>query len=154
MYLQKRTKHPVYKQMMDSANEFQSFSLNSRNVHKTYLVTYSQANRILFPTRESFEQSVVDAFNKWTSKPLHWASCLENHQNGGNHYHCSVKLGSKCWKAVKDTVNEENGIQAHFSDAHDNYWSVLKYSTKSDPNVSLSPNPNMQKRETAAGGVL
>ena len=49
---------------MDSADEFQSSSLEPHTVRKTYLVTYSQANRILFPTRES----VADAFNKRSSK--------------------------------------------------------------------------------------
>ena len=39
---------------MDSADEFQSSSLDPRTVRKTYLVTYSQANRILFPTGDSF----------------------------------------------------------------------------------------------------
>ena len=48
---------------MDSADEFQSYSADPRNVRKTYLITYSQANRILFPTRESFE-SFAEAFNK------------------------------------------------------------------------------------------
>ena len=102
---------------MDSADEFQSSSLDPRTVRKTYLITYSQANRILFPTHESFGQSVADAFNKGSSKVkvLHWVCCLESHQNGEKHYHCSVKLsGSKCWKAVKDTLKKESSIQVHF----------------------------------------
>ena len=98
-----------------------------------YLVTYSQANKILFPIRESFRQSVADAFNKGSSKVkvLHWASCLESNQNGGENYHCSVKLpGSKGWKAVKDTLKKESVIQVHFSDVHDNYWSAFNMSPK------------------------
>lgn len=58
--------------------------------------------------------SFADAFNKWSSKSkvLHSASCLESHQDDGDCYHRVVKLsGSKCWKAVKDTVNKENGNQ-------------------------------------------
>ena len=103
----------------------------------------------MFPTRESFGQSVSNAFNKGSSKVkvLHWACCLESHQNGGDHYHCSIKLsGLKRWKAVKNTLKKESGIQVHFSDAHDNYWSVFKYISKSDPNIFLSSNhPNMQE---------
>ena len=78
---------------MDSADEFQSSSLDPRTVRKTYFVTYSQANRILFPTRESFGQSVANAFNKGSSKVkvFHWACCLKSHQNGGDHDNCSVK---------------------------------------------------------------
>ena len=61
--------------------------------------------------------------------------------------HCSAKLsGSKRWKAVKDTLNKESGIQVHFSDPHDNYWSAFKYITKSDPNIyRSSSHPNMQE---------
>ena len=70
---------------------------------------------------------------------------MESHQNGGDHYHCSIKLsGSKRWKAVKDTLKKES--QVHFSDADNNYWSVFKYITKNDPNIFLSSNhPNMQE---------
>ena len=67
---------------MDSADEFQSSSLDPRTVRKTYLVTYSQTNRIWFPTHESFRQSVAGAFTKGSSKSkvLHWACCLESNQ--------------------------------------------------------------------------
>ena len=103
----------------------------------------------MFPTRESFGQSVADAFNKGSSKVkgFQWACCSESHENGGDHYHCSEKLsGSKRWTAVKDTVKKEGGIQVYFSDAHDKYWSAFRYITKSDPNVFLSSNhPNMQE---------
>ena len=70
---------------------------------------------------------------------------MESHQNGGDHYHCSIKLsGSKRWKAVKDTLKKES--QVHFSDADNNYWSVFKYITKNDPNIFLSSNhSNMQE---------
>ena len=72
---------------------------------------------------------------------------MDSHQNGGDHYHYSIKLsGLKRWKAVKNTLKKESGIQVHFSDAHDNYWSVFKYISKSDPNIFLSSNhPNMQE---------
>ena len=54
----------IIEKKMDSADEFQSSSLDSRISHKTYLVTYNEANRILLPTRESFGQSVAGAFTK------------------------------------------------------------------------------------------
>ena len=41
---------------MDFADEFQSSSSDPRTVGKTYLFTYSQANRISFSTRESFSR--------------------------------------------------------------------------------------------------
>ena len=43
---------------MDSADEFQSSSLDPRTVHKIL------ANRILFLTRECLGQTFLDAFNK------------------------------------------------------------------------------------------
>ena len=109
--------HSIYNQKMDSADQFQSSSLDPRTISKTYLVTYSQANRNLFPTRESFGQSVADAFNKRSSKVkvLYWACCWESHQNERDHYHYSIKLsGSKRWKAVKGALKKESGIQVHF----------------------------------------
>ena len=51
---------------MDSAGKFQSSSLDPCTLCKAHFVTYSQASRILFPARESFGQSVADAFNKYT----------------------------------------------------------------------------------------
>jgi len=133
---------------MDSADEFQSTPLDPRTIRKTYLVTYSQANRIIFPTRESFGQKVSDAFDRGVGKVkvMHWACCLESHENGGDHYHVSLKLsGSKRWKGVKDFLAKDSGIQVNFSDKHDDYWTAFKYITKSDQNIYLSRgHPNMQ----------
>ena len=134
---------------MDSADEFQSSSLDPRSHRKTYLVTYSQANRILYPTRESFGQDVVDSFNSGESKVkvLYWACCLESHQNGGDHYHLALKLsGSKRWKSVKDYMQNIKGIVVNFSDTHQNYYTAFRYITKSDPNIFLSQtHPNLQE---------
>ena len=53
---------------MDSADEFQSTSLDPCTVRKTYLVTY--------------RQSVAGTFTKGSSKSkvLHWPCCLESIQ--------------------------------------------------------------------------
>ena len=84
---------------MDSSDHFQSTSMNPRAHRKFYLITYSQANRILYPTRESFGLDVVEAFNQGLSKikVLHWACCLESHQNGGGPLPC----GSQTFKFKK-----------------------------------------------------
>ena len=118
---------------MDSEDEFQSSSLNPRTLRKTYLVTYSQANRLLFPTRESFGQKVAGTFDNGASqvKVVHWACCLESHQNGGDHYHVALKLsGSKRWKGVKASLSKDCGIEVHFSDKHNDYWTPLNTSTR------------------------
>ena len=134
---------------MDSADEFQSSSLDPRSHRKTYLVTYSQANRILYPTRESFGQDIVGSFNSGESKVkvLYWACCLESHANGGDHYHLALKLsGSKRWKSVKDHMQNIKGIVVNFSDTHQNYYTAFKYITKSDPNIFLSQShPNLEE---------
>ena len=134
---------------MDSSDDFQSTSMNPRAHRKVYLITYSQANRILYPTRESFGLDVVEAFNQGLSKiqVLYWACCLESHQNGGDHYHVAVKLsGSKRWKSVKEFLMKKSGIVVNFSDSHHNYYTALKYISKRDTNIFLSPNhPNLQE---------
>ena len=54
---------------------------------RSYLITYSQADLLKFPTRESFALAVVDAFTSERSqvKPQHWACCVEQHSD--------IKLG-------------------------------------------------------------
>lgn len=78
--------------------------LDSRSIRRTYLVTYSQANRMLFPTRESFGGEVAKGFTMGSSqaKVCHWACCLESHSAGGEHYHVAIKLSlPKRWNPVK-----------------------------------------------------
>ncbi len=80
---------------------------------RSYLVTYSQADLQKFPTRESFGEAVAAAFTSKRSKvvPLHWACCLEKHQNGGYHYHLALKLsGTKRWLEAKKFIEAEHGI--------------------------------------------
>ena len=85
---------------MDASDDFQSTSVNPRAHRKVYLITYSQTNRVLYPTRESFGLDIVQAFSQGLSKikMLHWACCLKSHQHGGDHYHVPVKLSGmeKC----------------------------------------------------------
>ena len=79
---------------MDSLDGFQSTSLNPRANRKLHLITYIQANIIFYLTRGSFGLDVIEAFSQgpYKIKVLHWACCLESHQNGGDHYHVAVKL--------------------------------------------------------------
>ena len=58
---------------------------------RTYLLTYSKANKDLFPTRESFASKCMEAFGG--SKVVSCLACAEEaHQDGSRHYHVSVKL--------------------------------------------------------------
>ena len=89
-------------------DDFQSNQLtNSRLPRRTYLITYSQVDLNKFPTRESFGKCVKNAFNAGSGKVKvnHWACCMETHNNGGKHYHVSLKLsGPKRWISVKDNL--------------------------------------------------
>ena len=108
---------------------------------RQYLITYSQANHEIFPTRESFGEAVEQEFNAGNGvvKVDYWAVCKEPHQNGGFHYHCSVKLtGAKKWVGVKTRLSSKYGVQVHFSDKHDFYLSSYRYVCKSDNEVAHS----------------
>ena len=135
------------KNKMNDLDDFQQTSASC--VRRTYLVTYSQADRVKFPTRESFGQVVEKAFNAGSGKVGvdYWACCLEEHTNGGQHYHVSLKLtGTKRWSLAKNYLVENHGVTVHFSDSHDNYYySAYRYICKADTNVYHSNrHPNLQ----------
>ena len=77
---------------------------------RQYLVTYSKADLIKFPTRKSFCDALISCFNA-TGKVVaeYWACCLEEHENtSGYHYHASVRLsGPKRWNPVKKRLHEK-----------------------------------------------
>lgn len=126
-------------------------SLSENTPRRTYLVTYSQANLEKFPTRLSFGKLLEDSFNKngrnSKVRVTHWACCREEHTNGGQHYHASIKLsGPKRWLSVKNEMEDTAGIVVNFSDRHDNYYSAYKYVCKSDLSVLHSKDhPNLKE---------
>ena len=108
---------------------------------RAFLVTYSQCDRRIFPTRESFATVVVEQLGATASaKPLFWACCLEDHKDAGQHYHLSVKLSApKRWLAVKRTIEDRYGCVLNFKE-HDGYLSAYRYVCKEgdegrDPDV-------------------
>ncbi len=112
--------------------------MNNRTLRRVYLVTYSQADKLKFPSRQHFGKAVEEALNSGTSKvkATYWACCLENHQDGGEHFHVSIKLtGPKRWLPAKKYLSEHYGISVHFSDNHDSYYSAYQYVSKSDTSV-------------------
>ena len=68
--------------------------IDKSKARRTYLITYSKADFLKFPTRESFAKAIVAVFSLKRSKviPQHWACCLEKHSDGGYHYHVALKL--------------------------------------------------------------
>ena len=74
--------------MSSSLNE----CLGVRQVREIYLITYSQVNADLFPTRESFVNIVCKAFTACNVDILQWVCAKENHEQSGFHFHMTVKL--------------------------------------------------------------
>ena len=125
-----------------SASSHETSICNPRVAKRQYLVTYSQADLLKFPTRESFGTAVRDAFNHGSGKVTvqHWVCSRENHEDGGQHYHCSVKLdGVKRWLGVKNVFQQRYGVVLNFSDSHNHYMSAYRYTCKSDPTPAHSP---------------
>jgi len=116
---------------------------------RQYLITYSKANMLKFPTRNSFAIAVLNSFSLSGKVVVQqWACCLEEHENtSGQHYHMCIKLsGPKRWNPVKKYLTEKHAITVNFSESHENYYTAYKYVCKSDDNVLLSPNhPDLQE---------
>ena len=104
-----------------------------------YLLTYSNADLEIIPTRRQFANIWVNAFGpEFVSQ---WACCLENHKEESEkvHFHLALKLNrSKRWKMVKDQVVRESGIVCHFREFHTNYYDAFKYVTKEDTDYVTS----------------
>ena len=109
--------------------------------HRQYLVTYSQANLDLFPTRKSFGEAVVSAFNDgWSlTKVQHWACALEPHEEEGYHYHCSLKLtGVKKWPRAVKVLHGKYQINVDISSKGLAYVYAYRYVCKVDEHVYSS----------------
>lgn len=123
--------------------------LQDHKVRSVYLITYSQANTERFD-RKSFAEAVVSAFNQGKAKVLKWVCALENHSNGGQHFHVAVHLSKiKRWKSVKQAIMDQFGIVLHFSDFHNDYSDAWHYVTKEDQNCLQSVNHPEIVRKTA-----
>ena len=115
---------------------------NPSKGRRQYLVTYSQADGQIFPTRESFGNVLESEFNSGNSKVKvsHWACCKEAHEKIAFHYHCCLKLtGVKKWLHVKNAITKKYGIVVNFSD-HDQYIYAYRYVCKADGDVVHSDN--------------
>ena len=107
--------------------------LGVRQVREIYLITYSQVDADLFPTRQSFANIVCEAFMSCNVVILQWVCTKENHTQSGFHFHMTVKLKERHrWKRVRDYIAKEHGVLVNFSNRHDNYFSAWKYTTKED----------------------
>ena len=132
-----------------SEDEFQSDKMVNTGVgRRTYLVTYSKANLEKFPTRQSFGEMIQKHFDDGPSKVKteYWACCRENHKDGSEHYHVSLKLsGVKKWYMIIKNIIDKEGIVVHFSNKPSYYIASYKYVTKHDSDIVHSQNhPNLK----------
>ena len=106
-----------------------------------YIVTYSRADTLKFPTKESFSLALIEAWKFYGIDILHWVVSIEGHANAGEsgedvnryHFHMAVKLKKRArWLQVKKYLRDKFGIEVHFSDHHNSYYSAYKYVTKED----------------------
>ena len=116
--------------LLTAEESVNSREVPDRSVSQVYLLTYSQADMDIFPTRKSFARAVVESFTRSDIEVLHWQCCREKHANGGVHYHMK-----RChrWLSSKNYLIEENGISVHF-----NYYSAWQYVSKEDEDVVFS----------------
>ena len=101
------------------------------------MITYSQANLELVPTRDEFARIVLDSFANSDpcthSEISHWVCSQEQHSSGGVHYHMAVKLTSlRRWVKVRNYLQEQHGVKVNFSNEHCNYYSAWNYTVKED----------------------
>lgn len=125
--------------------------LDNNEPRRTYLLTYSQIDRTLFPTRESFAKKCAIALGG--DKVVAFYACAEEaHRDGGTHYHVSIKLNApKRWKSAKVDLLRAGAI-VHFAKPKDGkegmYAWAYKYVTKYDNNVYHSSNHPTLERVT------
>ena len=109
------------------------------SVRSVYLVTYSQATEEW--SRQKFADVVVQEFENAEARVKQWVCCEESHQDGGTHFHLAIKLDrQKRWLRVRNKIQQSEGININFSDAHTNYFDAWEYVRKEDPQFLQSDN--------------
>ena len=105
--------------------------LEENNTRRTYLITYSQADLELFPSRPSFGAACVAAFGGGNA--VHYFCVgLEDHEDDGQHYHVAILLTkSQRWFHARKHL-ESLGAKVNFSVSGSMYASAYFYTTKMD----------------------
>ena len=115
--------------------EPQVLTRNTNN--RCYLITYSQCDKNLFPTRQDFGEACVDAFGGPT-KVNQFACAEEVHRTGGTHYHVSLKLVTTSrWLHAKNYLARKGAVVnfARPPVGGVRYAWIYRYITKYDTNV-------------------
>ena len=99
---------------------------------RMFLITYSQANLDIVPSKEVFAAKVVEAFGE--DKVECWCCCQERHEDGNPHYHMLIRFNCAMrWLPVKKRLSDA-GIELHFSFDNEfaTYNDGYKYISKED----------------------
>ncbi|KAL9978525.1 hypothetical protein ACROYT_G016051 [Oculina patagonica] len=132
-----------------------STSLETDDQRIVYLITYSRMDATKFPTRKSFSEAVLEAWQNRGIRVLQWVVSLEAHAdsdsqsndiNNRYHYHMALKLSKRArWFQVRQFLDEKYGIKVNFSDKHNTYYSAYRYVTKHDTEALHSQrHPDLQ----------
>ena len=82
-----------------------------------YLVTLSQAEGT-FASKRAFGEAVAAAFKAQFGERavLQWAAAEERHQDGGLHYHMTIKLDrSRRFLTVRQRLDDQYHVKVSFS---------------------------------------
>lgn len=115
-----------------------------------YLITYSQADVVKFPSKESFSNAVLQAWQSFIVRVVQWVTCIEARHNTDNsengqkmnlyHYHMAIKLEKRVWWfQVRKYLGENFRIKVNFSNNHTMFYSAYRYVTKEDNDALHSP---------------
>ena len=105
---------------------------------RVYLVTYSQIDPKIFPTRLSFGAAVVQAFG--ANHVDYFVVSKEPHLHGGYHYHVGIKLSTGMrWHSARKYLKDEFNVNVNFATSGKMYAGAYRYATKSDHSFFQGP---------------
>ena len=90
-----------------------------------YLITYGRADVVKFPSKESFSNAVLQAWQNFGVRVVKWVMCIEAHHNTDNaengqemnlyHYLMAIKLEKRVWWfQVRKYLDKNFGIKVNF----------------------------------------
>ena len=139
------TSSPHPRQLSSSMSNPPPPKKKKENAQRIFFVTYAQADKVRFPTRESFQKFVVAGFNNCSTgkaKVDRWVVCEEFHANGDPHYHACIRMdGQIRWSQARKWL-ADNGVNVNISYDHINYVEMYRYAKKSDVGAIESDNHN------------
>ena len=121
---------------------------------QTYVLTYSQADLSVVPTREFFAEIWVKAFGESAVKQ--WLVCKEYHKDGNPHYHMAIKLHNRTrFSEIKKSFESKYPtVKCHFLEIYTCYEDAFIYLTKSDKNyVTSEGHPYLINRPRTAAAT-